>query len=34
MTAGSGTFTRVFTRHGPMPAHLADAVKKEHAASR
>jgi elongation factor G len=34
MTSGSGTFTRVFSRHDPMPSHLADAVKKEHAASR
>jgi elongation factor G len=34
MTSGSGTFSRVFARHDPMPAHLADAVKKEHAASR
>ncbi|GAA3451497.1 elongation factor G-like protein EF-G2 [Dactylosporangium matsuzakiense] len=34
MTSGSGTFTRTFTRHDPMPSHLADAVKKEHAASR
>ncbi|WP_327009464.1 elongation factor G-like protein EF-G2 [Dactylosporangium sp. NBC_01737] len=34
MTSGSGTFSRVFARHDPMPSHLADAVKKEHAASR
>ncbi|GAA3267964.1 elongation factor G-like protein EF-G2 [Dactylosporangium vinaceum] len=34
MTSGSGTFTRTFTRHDPMPSHLADAVKKEHAAAR
>ncbi|MFC4999773.1 elongation factor G-like protein EF-G2 [Dactylosporangium cerinum] len=34
MTSGSGTFSRVFARHDPMPAHLADAVKKEHAAAR
>ncbi|WP_433608598.1 elongation factor G-like protein EF-G2 [Dactylosporangium sp. CA-139114] len=34
MTSGSGTFTRVFVRHDPMPAHLAEAVKKEHAAAR
>jgi elongation factor G len=32
MTSGSGTFTRTFCRHDPMPAHLADQVKKEHAA--
>ncbi|MER7276013.1 elongation factor G-like protein EF-G2 [Dactylosporangium sp. NPDC000244] len=32
MTSGSGTFTRAFVRHDPMPAHLAEAVKKEHAA--
>jgi elongation factor G len=34
MTSGSGTFSRVFCRHDPMPSHLADAVKKEHAATR
>ena len=34
MTSGSGTFSRAFARHDPMPSHLADAVKKEHAASR
>ncbi|GAA1520464.1 elongation factor G-like protein EF-G2 [Dactylosporangium maewongense] len=34
MTSGSGTFTRAFARHDPMPTHLADAVKKEHAAAR
>ncbi|GAA3242487.1 elongation factor G-like protein EF-G2 [Dactylosporangium siamense] len=34
MTSGSGTFSRAFARHDPMPAHLADAVKKEHAATR
>ncbi|GAA2370729.1 elongation factor G-like protein EF-G2 [Dactylosporangium salmoneum] len=32
MTSGSGTFTRSFVRHDPMPSHLAEAVKKEHAA--
>jgi len=31
MTSGAGTFTRTFIRHDPMPSHLADAVKKEHA---
>ncbi|WP_433078304.1 elongation factor G-like protein EF-G2 [Dactylosporangium sp. CA-052675] len=34
MTSGAGTFTRAFVRHDPMPAHLAEAVKKEHAAAR
>ncbi|WP_432975683.1 elongation factor G-like protein EF-G2 [Dactylosporangium sp. CA-233914] len=34
MTSGSGTFSRAFVRHDPMPAHLAEAVKKEHAAAR
>jgi elongation factor G len=34
MTSGAGTFSRTFVRHDPMPSHLADAVKKEHAASR
>jgi elongation factor G len=33
MTSGSGTFTRSFARYDPMPSHLADAVRKEHAAS-
>ena len=31
LTSGSGTFTRTYARHEPMPAHLADAVRKEHA---
>jgi elongation factor G len=31
LTSGSGTFTRTYIRHEPMPAHLADAVRKEHA---
>jgi elongation factor G len=31
MTSGSATFRRSFVRHDPMPAHLADQVKKEHA---
>jgi elongation factor G len=31
MTSGSGTFTRTFVRHDPMPSHLAEAVRKEHA---
>jgi elongation factor G len=29
MTAGAGTFTRTFVRYEPMPAHLAEQVKKE-----
>ncbi|MDP9796303.1 elongation factor G [Catenuloplanes nepalensis] len=33
MTSGAGTFTRAFARYESMPAHLADAVKKEHATS-
>jgi elongation factor G len=33
MTSGTGTFRREFARYEPMPAHLADQVKKEHAAS-
>jgi elongation factor G len=32
MTSGSGTFRRTFARYDPMPAHLAEQVKKEHAA--
>jgi elongation factor G len=31
MTSGSGTFSRKFVRHDPMPPHLAEAVRKEHA---
>ena len=31
MTSGAGTFTRTFARHEPMPTHLAEQVKKEHA---
>jgi elongation factor G len=31
MTSGSGTFTRTFARYDPMPSHLADQVRKEHA---
>ncbi|HET6532297.1 MAG TPA: elongation factor G-like protein EF-G2 [Actinoplanes sp.] len=34
LTSGAGTFTRTYVRHEPMPAHLADAVRKEYAASR
>jgi elongation factor G len=32
ISSGAGTFTRQYVRHEPMPAHLADAVKKEHSA--
>ena len=32
LTSGAGTFRRTYVRHEPMPAHLADAVRKEHAA--
>ncbi|HLV57660.1 MAG TPA: elongation factor G-like protein EF-G2 [Natronosporangium sp.] len=31
MTSGVGTFTRSFSRYEPMPTHLAEQVKKEHA---
>jgi elongation factor G len=34
MTSGTGTFTRRFVRHDPMPGNLAEQVKKEHAATR
>jgi elongation factor G len=33
MTSGAGTFSRTFARYDPMPAHLADQVRKEHAAA-
>jgi elongation factor G len=33
MTSGAGTFSRTFARYDPMPAHLADNVRKEHASS-
>jgi elongation factor G len=33
MTSGAGTFSRSFARYDPMPAHLADALRKEHAAA-
>ncbi|HEX7745620.1 MAG TPA: elongation factor G-like protein EF-G2 [Micromonosporaceae bacterium] len=33
MTSGSGTFRRTFARYDPMPTHLADQVRKEHAAA-
>ncbi|GAA0512383.1 elongation factor G [Paractinoplanes deccanensis] len=29
LSSGSGTFTRTYVRHEPMPAHLAEAVRKE-----
>jgi elongation factor G len=31
MTSGAGTFGRTFVRYDPMPTHLAEAVRKEHA---
>jgi elongation factor G len=31
LTSGSGTFTRTYARHEPMPAHLTEAIRKEHA---
>jgi elongation factor G len=33
MTSGAGTFSRTFLRYDPMPSHLADAVRKDHAAA-
>jgi elongation factor G len=33
MTSGTGTFRREFARYEPMPAHLAEQVRKEHTAS-
>ncbi|SCG73486.1 elongation factor G-like protein EF-G2 [Micromonospora coxensis] len=30
MTSGTGTFRREFARYEPMPAHLAEQVRKEH----
>jgi elongation factor G len=30
LSSGAGTFTRSYIRHEPMPAHLAEAVRKEH----
>jgi elongation factor G len=33
MTSGAGTFRRSFARYDPMPTHLADQVRKEHAAA-
>ncbi|HEY7173710.1 MAG TPA: elongation factor G-like protein EF-G2 [Micromonosporaceae bacterium] len=34
MTSGTGTFTRTFVRHDPMPGNLAEQVRKEHASTR
>jgi len=34
LSSGAGTFSRTYARHEPMPAHLADEVRKEHAAAR
>jgi elongation factor G len=31
MTSGTGSFRRWFARYDPMPSHLADQVRKEHA---
>jgi elongation factor G len=33
MTSGAGTFRRTFARYEPMPNHLAEQVRKEHAAA-
>ncbi len=33
MTSGTGTFTRTFVRHDPMPGNLADQIRREHAAA-
>jgi elongation factor G len=33
MTSGAGSFSRTFARYDPMPSHLAEQVKKEHAKS-
>jgi elongation factor G len=32
ITSGAASFSRTYSRHEPMPSHLADAVKKEAAA--
>jgi elongation factor G len=34
LTSGAATFSRTYARHEPMPAHLADAVRKEAAAAK
>jgi elongation factor G len=31
MTSGAGTFSRTFARYDPMPSHLAEGIRKEHA---
>ncbi len=31
MTSGAGTFSRTFSRYEPMPAHMVEQVRKEHA---
>ncbi|MGH3714267.1 MAG: elongation factor G-like protein EF-G2 [Micromonosporaceae bacterium] len=31
MSSGTGTFTRTFARYEPMPSHLVDEARKEHA---
>lgn len=33
MTSGAGTFSRSFSRYEPMPAHVADQIRKDHAGS-
>jgi elongation factor G len=33
MTSGAGRFRRTFARYDPMPTHLAEQVRKEHANS-
>ncbi|QSB16921.1 elongation factor G-like protein EF-G2 [Natronosporangium hydrolyticum] len=33
MTSGTGSFTRRFARYDAMPAHVADQVRKDHAAA-
>ncbi|XVV10492.1 elongation factor G-like protein EF-G2 [Actinoplanes sp. CA-131856] len=30
LSSGSGTFTRTYVRHEPMPSHLAEGVRKDH----
>jgi elongation factor G len=32
LSSGAGTFSRTYARHEPMPAHLTDGYRKEHAA--
>jgi len=32
LSSGAGTFVRSYARHEAMPAHLAEAIRKEHAA--